>query len=705
MTTSTARQTHDGLDPKHLDDMPPMAGVVAQQKSRLALFDLPAALALLYFLNSCAQSFPLTATTGFLNEEINMPQQTQSLYYAVTFMPWSLKPLYALIAQLLPIGGYHYKPWLAISSAGSAACYLMMGGTVTTAGGAFGVTLLRAICNAFAELMLDAQLVNHARRDGNGSAATLQAAATSMRYAGTLACALVGLYLYPCGLMQKRLADRTVIALTAVFPGIVSLMSVVLLDEPRDEISISRGCGGCGGGGGGGGRGGGGGGAACGGGGGAACASALSSSSSKGQHTRLALVFCLALPLQAAVLWAQACSPSFCALVPVETWLQVLYGLITTSLVLPVLAWLLYLFYARPLRAPVHPGLCHVTPSSFVTPRQCHVTPSGFVTPVLSMGSPSGLGEGLLDSNSAASHATSHAESSSHASSSHAAPAVEAISAVVSGHSAVVGGHSAVVSGHIASDDATTNLRPSMAPGAAVLLLLALTVTPSASIQVGNFQYALFSGAGLLCETQYLALIGYTSTIGASLALGRAFRKKPLRLVVLVAGLLSTLGGLSDLPLPLLCAHSPAPLMRYPPPMLLPVAPPSPPLTPPPPPPCNMDVAFATAAASAAFGGLISQLGFLPKLVVATEVAAALADAGSAGSGGAAQYYAVMITIIDVGDAISLQLTAPLVEAFGITYTNFSGLPPLMLLTAGCSVLVLLGLALAWFMSSRCYAE
>jgi hypothetical protein len=307
------------------------------------------------------------------------------------------------------------------------------------------------------------------------------------------------------------------------------------------------------------------------------------------------------------------------------------------------------------------------------------------------MGSPSGLGEGLLDSNSAASHATSHAESSSHASSSHAAPAVEAISAVVSGH--------------IASDDATTTLRPSMAPGAAVLLLLALTVTPSASIQVGNFQYALFSGAGLLCETQYLALIGYTSTIGASLALGRAFRKKPLRLVVLVAGLLSTLGELSDLPLPLLCAHSPAPLMRYPPPVLLPVAPPSPPLTPPPPPPCNMDVAFATAAASAAFGGLISQLGFLPKLVVATEVAAALADAGSAGSGGAAQYYAVMITIIDVGDAISLQLTAPLVEAFGITYTNFSGLPPLMLLTAGCSVLVLLGLALAWFMSSRCYAE
>ena len=36
--------------------------------------DLPAALGLLYFLNSCTQSFPLTANTGFLNVELKMPQ-------------------------------------------------------------------------------------------------------------------------------------------------------------------------------------------------------------------------------------------------------------------------------------------------------------------------------------------------------------------------------------------------------------------------------------------------------------------------------------------------------------------------------------------------------------------------------------------------------------------------------------------------------
>ena len=89
---------------------------------RLLLFDLPPSLALFYFLNSCVQSLPLTANQGWLLEELAMPQTTVNLYYAVTFMPWSLKPLYALLADCLPLCGYHFRPWLAISSAGSACC-------------------------------------------------------------------------------------------------------------------------------------------------------------------------------------------------------------------------------------------------------------------------------------------------------------------------------------------------------------------------------------------------------------------------------------------------------------------------------------------------------------------------------------------------------------------------------------------------------
>ena len=178
------------------------------------LFDLPAGLGTLYFLASCIQSLPLTASMGFLNEELQMPQHIQPLYFAVLFMPWSLKPLYGLIADTFPIGGYHFRPWLAIASAGSAACYLIMGAGVRTVGGAFAVGLARATCNAFAELMLGAVLVSYAQREGGGSATTLQAAATGCRFAGSFVSAIAGLLLYPCGTKHRRLSDRTVICLT-----------------------------------------------------------------------------------------------------------------------------------------------------------------------------------------------------------------------------------------------------------------------------------------------------------------------------------------------------------------------------------------------------------------------------------------------------------------------------------------------------------
>ena len=252
---------------------------------RLLLFDLPPSLALFYFLNSCVQSFALTANQGWLLEELAMPQPTVNLYYAVTFMPWSLKPLYALLADRFPLCGYHFRPWLAISSAGSACCYILAGTYVETIGGAFLVTLVRSICNACAEFMLGAVLVNEAREARGGSATTLQAAANSCRYAGTFFSAAVGLLLYPCGTVHRRLPDRLIIALTAGFPAAVALL-VPWLPELRDTRG-RRGGDGDGDGGSDGSGGGGGGG-------------------------RAAVALLVLLPLQAAVLWAEVCTNSTC---------------------------------------------------------------------------------------------------------------------------------------------------------------------------------------------------------------------------------------------------------------------------------------------------------------------------------------------------------------------------------------------------------
>ena len=67
-----------------------------------------AALAVLYFLGAAGQTFPLTAYAGLLNVDLKMPQPEQSLYYAITYVPWALKPAYGLLSDELPI--FHMKP-------------------------------------------------------------------------------------------------------------------------------------------------------------------------------------------------------------------------------------------------------------------------------------------------------------------------------------------------------------------------------------------------------------------------------------------------------------------------------------------------------------------------------------------------------------------------------------------------------------------
>ena len=89
---------------------------------------------------------------------------------------------------------------------------------------------------------------------------------------------------------------------------------------------------------------------------------------------------------------------------------------------------------------------------------------------------------------------------------------------------------------------------------------------------------------------------------------------------------------LLDLPLPLLCAHAlPSPSFSLPPPSSAP--------PPPLPLPCDVNEAFGVSAASSVVGGLLTELAFLPRLVLATEVAATLGDRSSKlGSAEAARY-------------------------------------------------------------------
>jgi len=181
---------------------------------------LPPVVLLAYFLITWGESFPITANTNFMVNELKFSAPTVTTYYAVTFMPFLWKPLYGWISDNFPIAGKQRSPYIAISAAGQAVFFIAMAACVHSAASAFAVATLQNACGAFLQLMVGAFLVDVARRDVKQSAA-LQSLANATKWAGTFTAQFAALFIYakPPFLFSSRQA----IALTAVAPILIAL--------------------------------------------------------------------------------------------------------------------------------------------------------------------------------------------------------------------------------------------------------------------------------------------------------------------------------------------------------------------------------------------------------------------------------------------------------------------------------------------------
>ena len=211
---------------------------------------LPLVILGMYAAVAAAETFPLTAFQGWLSPTgpIKMSLPEQSNYYSVIFLPWSIKPIYGLISDKLPIFGERRRPYIMLCGLGSAACYLVLALVVKDTTGAFVVTFIRATCNAFMELMIGTFMVDVSQRN-LGNTGAIQAFATGARNVGSLLAYLVLAGIYSCdpphGQPSNTTAststtttttpsnpnDELIIGLTAVFPLFVAFLSYFLVED------------------------------------------------------------------------------------------------------------------------------------------------------------------------------------------------------------------------------------------------------------------------------------------------------------------------------------------------------------------------------------------------------------------------------------------------------------------------------------------
>eukprot|EP01059_Diplonema_ambulator_P023360 TRINITY_DN3880_c0_g1_i1.p1 TRINITY_DN3880_c0_g1~~TRINITY_DN3880_c0_g1_i1.p1 ORF type:complete len:533 (+),score=175.95 TRINITY_DN3880_c0_g1_i1:80-1678(+) len=175
---------------------------------------LPLGILVIYFANAWVQTFPLIANTSWLLE-LNMAQDTVNNYYAFTFIPWSLKPIYAYIMDYLPLSGFRRKPWVPITACVAGGIYLINGYLVRSTRLAFGTVFIQQVAWAFNELLCGAVLMDYAHLDMT-NAGNLQSVATAARAFGSLVAALLQLAVYPCHDSTKELSFQTVLLITGL---------------------------------------------------------------------------------------------------------------------------------------------------------------------------------------------------------------------------------------------------------------------------------------------------------------------------------------------------------------------------------------------------------------------------------------------------------------------------------------------------------
>ncbi|KDO28394.1 hypothetical protein SPRG_06632 [Saprolegnia parasitica CBS 223.65] len=195
---------------------------------------LPMGLLSLYFIQAFSLSFPMTAYISWVSDTIHMSPATTSFYYALTFFPWNLKPLYALLSDNVPLFGYHRKSYIVICEVISCVCILLTGLCVRSVTGAFLVKFLDSACEAFTQMMLGIVLVDVASGDREKSS-NVQSWANAAKNGASIVALLAGIPVYAI----KDLPATTVITWSSLIPLLGVLIAIYLLHENKSATLVA----------------------------------------------------------------------------------------------------------------------------------------------------------------------------------------------------------------------------------------------------------------------------------------------------------------------------------------------------------------------------------------------------------------------------------------------------------------------------------
>lgn len=169
------------------------------------------------------------AVSFFLKDDLGLTPTEVAALTGIAALPWTIKPLFGFISDGLPIGGYRRRPYLLLSGLLGAAAWLALATVVQSGWAAILAITLSSLSVAVSDVIVDSLVVERARGESQGEAGTLQSLAWGASAVGGLMTAYLG------GVLLEQVSTRTVFAITATFPLIVSCVAWIIQEDPVEK--------------------------------------------------------------------------------------------------------------------------------------------------------------------------------------------------------------------------------------------------------------------------------------------------------------------------------------------------------------------------------------------------------------------------------------------------------------------------------------
>jgi folate/biopterin transporter len=166
------------------------------------------------------------AVSFFLKDELALSPAEVAALMGIAALPWVIKPVFGFISDGLPIFGYRRRPYLILSGLVGVAAWLSLATVVHTAAAATLAIVITSLSVAVSDVIVDSLIVERARNESLIDSGAIQSLCWGAAAVGGLLTA------YFSGLLLEHFSTRTVFAITAVFPLLVSAAALLIAEEP-----------------------------------------------------------------------------------------------------------------------------------------------------------------------------------------------------------------------------------------------------------------------------------------------------------------------------------------------------------------------------------------------------------------------------------------------------------------------------------------